>query len=142
MIFNYKDYYLIKMSLIEYAKDKNMDIVTMDNLLKKFKKNNDNLELIQLLEFMAERINILSKKTSTETSHKVKDGNKSHSSEQNGFQIQSFKMTTTKLYLIIGENQALEYEFNKDNISKCYELIDSGRIDKTLIGTIFKKVTI
>ena len=98
--------------------------------------------MIQLLEFMAERINILSKKTSTETSHKVKDGNKSHSSEQNGFQIQSFKMTTTKLYLIIGENQALEYEFNKDNISKCYELIDSGRIDKTLIGTIFKKVSI
>lgn len=130
------------MSLIEYAKDKNMDIVTMDNLLKKFKKNNDNLELFQLLEFMAERINILSKKTSSEISHKVKEGSNSHSLEQNGFQIHSFKMTTTKLYLIIGENQALEYEFNKDNISKCYELIDSGRIDKTLIGTIFKKVSI
>ena len=130
------------MSLIEYAKDINMDIVTMDNLVKKFKKQNDNMELIQVIEFMAEKINILTNSSSSNISQKVTETKKLSFVEQDSFKIDSFKITTTKLYLIISEDEALEYEFDKDNISKCYEFINSDRIDKTSIGTIFKKVFI
>ena len=134
------------MSLIEYANDKNMDIVTMDNLVKKFKKQNDDMELIQVIEFMAERINVLtnnsSKSSSKNTSEKVTEIKKVPPVEQDGFKVNSFKVTTTKLYLIISKDEALEYEFDNDNISKCYEFINSDRIDKTSIGPIFKKVFI
>ena len=130
------------MSLIQYAKDKNMEVVTMDNLLKKFKKTSDDLELIQLLEYMSERINALTKNSSITPPKHLKENNKRCSVEQSNFQIESFKLTTSKLYLILGDNEALEYEFNKDNISKCYEFINSGRIDKSSIGTIFKKVSV
>lgn len=137
---------LNKMSLIEYAKDKNMDIVTMDNLVRKFKKQNDDMELIQLLEFMAERINTLtknsSKNSSKNVSDKVAETKKLPPVEQDSFKVESFKVTTTRLYLIISKDEALEYEFDKDNISKCYEFINSDRIDKTSIGTIFRKIFI
>jgi hypothetical protein len=131
------------MSLIEYAKKQNMNIVTMNNLVKNFKKNNDDMDLIQVIEFMAERINILSNNSLENTG--VKETQKAESKKKNvvdqdSFKVISFKVTTTKLYLIINRDEALEYEFDKDNISKCYEFINSNRIDKAFIGTVFKKV--
>lgn len=130
------------MSLIAYTKDKNMDIITMDKLIKKFKTTSDNLELIQLLEFMGERLNLLTKKCLVNSPEQVKQVNKQEVSEQSEFLIKSFKITTSKLYLILGENEALEYEFNKDNISECYEYINSNRINKNVIGVLFKKISI
>mgnify|MGYP001226500842 CR=1 FL=1 len=134
------------MSLLEYAKNKNMDVVTMDNLVKKFKDKNDDAELNELLQFMAEKINFLMKQSSKE-SIKTQDTtkqtkNKEIVKEANEFIVKSFKITTDKLYLIMGKNEALEYKFEKDNISKCFEIITSQRISKSDIGTIFKKVSI
>ena len=136
------------MSLIEYAKKQNMDVVTMNNLVKKFKKQNDDMDLIELLEFMAERINVLTNDSSKKSSEKPDmkhvqkktESKKKNAVVQDSFKVKSFKVTTTKLYLIISKDEALEYEFDKDNISKCYEFINSDRIDKASIGTIFKKV--
>ena len=96
------------MSLIEYAKDKNRDIVMMERLIKNFKNTSDNLQLIQLLEFMGERINVLTNKSLVNSPDKVKQNNKEKSVEQSNFQIKSFKITTSKLYLIMDKNEALE----------------------------------
>ena len=64
------------------------------------------------------------------------------SKESNEFIIKQFKITTDKLYLIMNKDEALEYEFKKEDMSKCYEIISSNRIAKSDIGTIFKKVSI
>jgi hypothetical protein len=130
------------MSLLEYAKDKNMDIVTMNNLIEKFKTKNDNIELIQLLEFMAEKINLLMKQNSKKTTPSTPYHKTTIVKEQEGFKIDSFRITTDKLYLMIGKNEALEYEFQKDDISKCFEIISSERINKTDVGTVFKRVAL
>jgi hypothetical protein len=134
------------MSLLEYAKDKNMDIVTMNNLVDKFKDNSYDIELVQLLQFMAEKINSLVKeqaKPSVDKKDTDKQSKKKEiSKESSEFIIKSFKITTDKLYLIMNKNEALEYEFQKEDISKCYEIINSGRISKSDIGTLFKKVSI
>tara|TARA_Y100000590_G_C15589556_1_gene965493 strand:- start:382 stop:771 length:390 start_codon:yes stop_codon:yes gene_type:complete len=129
------------MSLLEYAKDKNMDIVTMDNLVNKYKKKSDDIELLQLLEFMAEKINSLMKANPEISAGKQLLKNPV-SKEQNSFIIKSFKVTSNKLYLILGKNEALMYEFKKENIGQCFEKISSERVLKSDIGTIFKKVTI
>ena len=133
------------MSLLEYAKDKNMDVVTMNNLVDRFKDNSLDIELIQLLQFMAEKINSLVKESSKKPVEKQGDDKqkkKEMSKESNEFIIKSFKITTDKLYLIINKNEALEYEFQKEDMSKCYEIISSNRIAKSDFGTLFKKVSI
>ena len=134
------------MSLLEYAKDKNMDVVTMDNLVQKFKDTSDDIELTQLLEFMAEKINLLMKQSSKKSIEKQvttkQKKNKEFVKESNEFVIESFKITTNKLYLMMDKNEALEYEFQKEDLSKCFEMISSQRIAKSDIGTVFKKVSI
>lgn len=134
------------MSLLEYAKNKNMDVVTMDNLVKKFKDKNDDAELNELLQFMAEKINFLMKKSSKESIEKhdtpKQTKNKAIIKESDEFIVKSVKITSNKLYLMIGKNEALEYEFQKEDISKCFEIITSQRISKSDIGTLFKKVVV
>lgn len=134
------------MSLLEYAKNKNMDVITMDNLVQKFKDKNDDVELNELLQFMAEKINFLMKKSSKESIEKQdtpkQTKNKAIIKEADEFIVQSVKITTNKLYLMIGKNEALEYEFQKEDISKCLEIITSQRISKSDIGTLFKKVVV
>ena len=68
--------------------------------------------------------------------------NKEIVKESNEFVIESFKITTNKLYLMMDKNEALEYEFQKEDLSKCFEMISSQRIAKSDIGTVFKKVSI
>jgi hypothetical protein len=134
------------MSLLEYAKDKNMDVTTMNNLVDKFKDNSYDIELVQLLQFMAEKINSLMKESSKKNVEKqVTDKQakkKAITNESDEFSIKSFKITTDKLYLIMNKNEALEYEFQKEDIAKCFEMISSNRIAKSDIGTLFKKVSI
>ena len=133
------------MSLLEYAKDKNMDIVTMDNLVKKFKDTSDDIELTQLLEFMSEKINVLMKESSKKSTQKEvisKQKNNVIVKESNEIVIKSFKITTDKLYLMINKSEALEYQFDKGDISQCYEIISTQRIAKTDIGNVFKKVSL
>jgi hypothetical protein len=134
------------MSLLEYAKNKNMDVITMDNLVQKFKDKNDDAELNELLQFMAEKINVLMKKSSKESIQEQdtpkQTKNKAIVKEADEFIVQSVKITTNKLYLMIGKNEALEYEFQKEDISKCLEIITSQRISKSDIGTLFKKVVV
>tara|TARA_R110002074_G_scaffold95301_1_gene207583 strand:- start:1 stop:390 length:390 start_codon:yes stop_codon:yes gene_type:complete len=129
------------MSLLEYTKDKNMNIVTMNNLFSKYKEKSDDIELLQLLDFMGEKINSLMRANPEISAGKQLLKNPI-ANEQNVFIIKSFKVTSDKLYLMLNKKEALVYEFKKENIGQCFEKISSERVLKSDIGNIFKKVTI
>ena len=125
------------MSLLEYVKNDDVNILT--DLLNNYKKKSDDIELIQLLEFMTEKMTSLLKENKKLSNNSAK---KKDAVQKTSFTIKTFKITVDKLYLIIDKNEALEYVFKKESLTKCYEIINSGRIHKSDIGTIFNKVTI
>ncbi len=122
------------MSIIEYSK--NTDIEIMNGLLKNFKSKTEDIELLQLLEFMTDKMNDLLKSKTKE----ITNTKKITQVEKNEFCIKEYKVTAKKLYLIIDDKTALEYIFTEETLSKCYEIINNGRIQKSDIGSIFNKI--
>lgn len=126
------------MSLMEYIQKDDGDFQIIKDIMKSFKSKNDNVELNQILDFLINKVEKISIEIPSVQKKKELVKNVT-AKEKDYFEIKSFKITSTALYLITGEKEALVYQFDKDTIKKCYEIINSGFLYKKDIGIMFKK---